>query len=129
MIETTPFLAIIFTLIITNLLCAAIDVVSHYIRKETQQIIARLIVGVIFSVVTPLILGVWIEFNFPIILAFEHIIQITGPIIEEVIFRGAFVPFLMHNGCGSIFTFFYCSALFGMAHIHHLFFFKRFIKT
>lgn len=45
---------------------------------------------------------------------------IAAPIIEELLFRGVFVPFLLESGWGKTFVFFYCSALFGCAHLHHL---------
>ena len=45
---------------------------------------------------------------------------IVAPIVEEILFRGIFVPFLIHNNYSKIFTFIYCSSLFGIAHLHHL---------
>ncbi|EAL51068.2 CAAX prenyl protease family protein [Entamoeba histolytica HM-3:IMSS] len=45
---------------------------------------------------------------------------VVAPIIEETLFRGVFIPYLLTNGCTSIFTFIYCSMLFGLAHINHL---------
>ncbi|ELP86847.1 protease U48 caax prenyl protease rce1, putative [Entamoeba invadens IP1] len=47
-------------------------------------------------------------------------IVIAAPIIEETLFRGVFIPFLMTHGWGQKFAFVYCSTLFGLAHLHHL---------
>ena len=45
---------------------------------------------------------------------------IVAPIVEEMLFRGIFIPFLLNHHCSKVFVFFYCSSLFGVAHLHHL---------
>lgn len=151
MIQVSNIVAVLITFVLTNVFIILLNIANHYVKDKTKVIVVRLTIGVLFAIISSLLLQVPLSFKMPILPTMFHLLQITilfigffysvyrqrdeisqytdiefirviivAPMVEEMLFRGIFVPFLIHNNCSTLFAFFYCSSLFGIAHLHHL---------